>query len=99
MGTVFRQCATVSEAARLLADIVHEQDGGDANYFKSQLSRYLFSVERIAALHAPPGRVLDIGSHYLQQTALLSLIGYEVVGIDVPLFTEAPFVRERAERM
>jgi len=89
----------VREASEVLADIVREQDGGDANYFKSQLSRYRFSLDRIAALHSPPGRVLDIGSHYLHQTALLSLMGYDVVGIDVPLFTEAPFVRERAQRL
>jgi len=99
MATAFRQCSTVQEAAAILADIVREQDGGDANYFKSQLSRYLYSVKRITALHPPPARVLDIGSHYLQQTSLLSLMGYEVVGIDVPLFTDATFVRERAGRL
>jgi 2-polyprenyl-3-methyl-5-hydroxy-6-metoxy-1,4-benzoquinol methylase len=99
MVTAFRQCSNVQEAATILADVVREQDGGDANYFKSQLSRYLYSVKRITALRPPPARVLDIGSHYLQQTALLSLMGYDVVGIDVPLFTEAPFVRERAARL
>jgi 2-polyprenyl-3-methyl-5-hydroxy-6-metoxy-1,4-benzoquinol methylase len=46
---------------------------------------------------APPCSVLDIGSHYLHQGAVLARMGYEVTGIDVPLFTEAPMVMARAQ--
>src|SRR4051812_41931891 len=99
MSIAFRECSTVQEAITVLVEVVQEQDGGDANYFKSQSSRYRYSLERLVALRPPPARVLDIGSHYLHQTALLSLMGYDVVGIDVPLFTEPAFIRERAERL
>src|SRR5262245_32474400 len=99
MVTDSRNCSTVPEAAEVLAAIVREQDGGDADYFRSQQNRYLYSVERITTLCPPGARVLDIGSHYLHQAALLSLLGYEVVGLDVPLFANSPFLRARAERL
>lgn len=93
------RCSSVSEAAKILGDLVQQQNGGDGNYFRSQLNRYLYSVERLTKLCPPPCRVLDIGSHYLHQAILLRLLGYEVHGIDVPLFSEVPFIRERAETM
>jgi 2-polyprenyl-3-methyl-5-hydroxy-6-metoxy-1,4-benzoquinol methylase len=99
MTTEYRRSATIDEAAAVLAEIVRRQDGGDANYFDSQLTRFRYSVGRIMQLRPPSCRVLDIGSHYLHQAVLLSLLGYDVVGLDVPLFTDAPFVRERADAM
>ncbi|WP_161808477.1 class I SAM-dependent methyltransferase [Methyloglobulus morosus] len=89
----------MEEAAGLLADLVKEQDGGDENYFNSQLRRYLYSIRRINQLCPTPCRVLDIGSHYLHQSTLLSLLGYDVYGLDVPLFTKAPFIQERSRLM
>src|SRR5690348_16698428 len=94
-----RQPTDLTKALEHLAQIVREQDGGDANYFKSQSTRYLYSVQHIVSICPPPARVLDIGSHYLHQTALLKLMGYDTVGIDVPLFTDVPFIRERAARL
>ena len=79
-----------------LVATVTRQRQGDENYLRGQLPRYARSAERLQALAPPPCRVLDIGSHYLHQAALLARMGYEVTGIDVPLFTEAPFVRARA---
>ena len=97
--TGYRQCSTLDEAIGILAEVVKQQNGGDANYFNSQLNRYRYSVDRITKLCPPPCRVLDIGSHYLHQSVLLSLLGYDVCGMDVPLFTEAAFIRERSEAM
>jgi len=95
----YRRCASLEEAAEVLAALVKKQDGGDENYFNSQLRRYLYSIERISELCPNPCRVLDIGSHYLHQSTLLSLLGYEVYGLDVPLFTDAPFIQERSKAM
>lgn len=81
-----------------LGELVRSQRAGDETYFGHQLPRYLQSVSRIQALRPAPARVLDIGSHYLHQAALLSRLGYEVSGIDIPLFAGAEFVRERAAR-
>jgi 2-polyprenyl-3-methyl-5-hydroxy-6-metoxy-1,4-benzoquinol methylase len=99
MTLTHRQCSTTEEAVRVLGELVQQQDGGDANYFRTQLNRYVYSIERITKLRSKRCRVLDIGSHYLHQSVLLSLLGYEVWGLDVPLFTEPSFIRERAEAM
>ena len=39
-----RRCSSLEEAAELLADLVKKQDGGDENYFNSQLKRYLYEL-------------------------------------------------------
>jgi 2-polyprenyl-3-methyl-5-hydroxy-6-metoxy-1,4-benzoquinol methylase len=83
----------------LLTDLVAFQNGGDCNYFKSQRNRFLYSVKRITQICPAPCTVLDIGSHYLHQAALLSLLGYKVIGMDVPLFTRPSFIQERAALM
>jgi 2-polyprenyl-3-methyl-5-hydroxy-6-metoxy-1,4-benzoquinol methylase len=95
----YRKCSSLEEAAELLTELVKKQDGGDQNYFNSQLRRYLYSIRRISQLCPMPCRVLDIGSHYLHQSTLLSLLGYDVCGLDVPLFTDAAFIQERSKLM
>jgi 2-polyprenyl-6-hydroxyphenyl methylase/3-demethylubiquinone-9 3-methyltransferase len=79
-----------------LTDVVRREHAGDESYFNSQLCRYARTVSRIREIRPEPCRVLDIGSHYLHQSALLSSLGYEVYGIDVDVFTDATFVRQRA---
>jgi SAM-dependent methyltransferase len=99
-GTVEQpRCSTVSEAVKSLSDLIKEQDGGDENYFHGQLGRFSRSANRILQIRPTPCKVLDIGSHYLHQAGLLSLLGYEVYGLDVELFTGAAFVAERARRL
>jgi SAM-dependent methyltransferase len=95
----YRRCATLEEAAAHLGEIIQKQGGGDGNYFKGERKRYLYSIARVLEICPPPCRVLDIGSHYLHQAVLLSLLGYDVVGLDVPFFTERNFIRERANVM
>jgi 2-polyprenyl-6-hydroxyphenyl methylase/3-demethylubiquinone-9 3-methyltransferase len=80
-----------------LSQLVASQRGGDENYFRHQLPRYRRTVQRIAALRPERCRVLDIGSHYLHQGVLLRCLGHEVCGIDIGLFTEADFVKDRAQ--
>lgn len=86
----------LASAIRVLTGLVDVQRGGDDTYFRNQLPRYTRTIRRIQELRPPPCRVLDIGSHYLHQSVLLSELGYEVTGIDIALFTGASFVQERA---
>lgn len=86
----------LSSAIQALTNIVDVQHGGDQTYFRNQLPRYKRTLARIQELRPAPCRVLDIGSHYLHQSVLLSELGYEVAGIDIELFTSADFVQERA---
>lgn len=90
-------CSTVSQAMEKLREISRAQDGGDAPYLDRQSARYMRSVARIKELYPPPRRILDIGSHYLHQAVLLHLLGYELFGLDIELFTRAPFIEERAK--
>jgi len=92
-------CSTVDEAIDTLARVVAEQAGGDAGYFKSQHERFRLTGERIKTLCPKPVRVLDVGSHYLHQASIFSLLGHDVIGVDVPLFSKANFIVERAKRM
>lgn len=86
----------LGKATRAIAGLVDSQRGGDENYFRDQLPRYLRTCKRIQELVPARGRALDIGSHYLHQSVLLSELGFEVTGVDVELFTSAAFVKERA---
>lgn len=83
-------------ALSALAAIVEAQQGGDIGYFRGQSQRFERTAKRLLESFPPPCRVLDIGSHYLHQTSLMKLMGYDVHGLDIPLFAEAPFVAERA---
>ena len=86
----------VDAAAHALGRLVMTQRAGDERYFAQQLPRYRRTLRRLQHLRPTPCRVLDIGSHYLHQAVLLSELGHEVWGIDVPLFAQAPFVQARA---
>lgn len=86
----------VAGAVHALAHLISRQHAGDENYFHNQVNRYARTVSRIRELRPNPRRVLDIGSHYLHQSVLLSELGYQVSGIDIELFTSAAFVQERA---
>lgn len=83
-------------ATEALAKMVNSQRRGDENYLHNQLPRYSRTIRRIQELCPAPARVLDIGSHYLHQSVLLSELGYEVSGIDIELFSGADFIKERA---
>lgn len=86
----------LASATQVLARLVNAQHGGDETYFRNQLPRYSRTINRIQQLCPTPCRVLDIGSHYLHQSVLLSELGHVVAGIDIDLFANADFVRERA---
>lgn len=89
----------LDSALAALSAIVASQEGGDIAYFEGQSQRFRYTVQRLLENFPPPRCVLDIGSHYLHQASLMSLLGYEVHGIDIPLFAEAPFVVDRARRL
>jgi hypothetical protein len=70
----YRRCSSVGESAELLSALVKKQDGGDENYFNSQLRRYLYSMRRINEFYPNLCHILDIGSQYLNKSTLLSLL-------------------------
>jgi len=74
-------------------------DGQDKEYFKAHERRFRHSMKSILSIVPAGARILDVGSHYLHQSALLRLLGFEVWAIDVPEFAEIDFVRQRAQRL
>jgi 2-polyprenyl-6-hydroxyphenyl methylase/3-demethylubiquinone-9 3-methyltransferase len=92
-------CSSVEEAIAVLEQLVASQAAGDEQYFRSQMERFRLTVRRLEQLSPKRMRILDVGSHYLHQASLLRLMGHEVIGIDVPLFSQAPFVVDRAHRL
>ncbi|HLJ95092.1 MAG TPA: class I SAM-dependent methyltransferase [Gemmataceae bacterium] len=75
------------------------KEGYDRAYFDSHERRYRQCIQRVLSLVPAGSRVLDIGSHYLHQSGLLRLLGYEVWALDVPAFTQLDFVKGRAQEL
>lgn len=86
----------LNAAIQTLTRFVEVQRGGDQRYLTNQMPRYARTMARIQTLCPDRCRVLDIGSHYLHQSVLLRELGHEVTGIDIGLFANAPFLKERA---
>jgi 2-polyprenyl-3-methyl-5-hydroxy-6-metoxy-1,4-benzoquinol methylase len=75
------------------------QPGHDRAYFETHEPRFRRAAQRVTEI-APLGCcVLDLGSHYLHLAAILRLLGYDVVALDVPVFQNLQFVRSRAETL
>jgi len=88
----------IAELRRMISD---SKSSADAEYFNFHEQRFRRSVSRLLELLMPGATVLDIGSHYLHQGALLKVAGgsHTIIGADVAAFTELDFVRARARQL
>jgi SAM-dependent methyltransferase len=68
----------------------------DVQYFLHE-PRCRRNMQRISELLPRGSTLLDIGSHYLHQSALLSILGYKVIAMDVPAFADIDAIRRRAD--
>ncbi|GEM_PF-616226 len=87
---------TIDDAFRTVRKALWE--GQDIDYFEFHQNRFRRSVERVMQLLPSGSTVLDVGSHYLHQSALLALLGYKVIGMDAPEFACLDSIRQRAEQ-
>lgn len=71
----------------------------DLAYFNLHEARFRKTAERISELVPPGSVILDVGSHYLHQAAVLKQIGFDVSAMDVPDHTRLPFVAGRARSL
>jgi 2-polyprenyl-6-hydroxyphenyl methylase/3-demethylubiquinone-9 3-methyltransferase len=69
----------------------------DRAYFNFHKRRYLRMARTIASRVQPGAVILNIGSHYLHTSLLFKFIGYQVYSMDVGLFWQVGFVKERAD--
>lgn len=87
----------IDAALERLRDIVaHSGSAIDLSYL-DHIPRYRRTAQRLTGFVPRGAKVLDVGSHFLHQAVLFSLLGYQVVGIDVPAFAEVPLLAQRAE--
>jgi 2-polyprenyl-6-hydroxyphenyl methylase/3-demethylubiquinone-9 3-methyltransferase len=93
MNSVADACIAVKK------ELANSRSADDLAYFDLHERRFRDTASRVAELVPPNGRILDVGSHYLHLSSILTLLGYRVVSMDVPAHSTLPFVSERAERM
>jgi 2-polyprenyl-3-methyl-5-hydroxy-6-metoxy-1,4-benzoquinol methylase len=75
------------------------QPDHDRAYFDAHVARFRRAAQRVTEIAPRDSLVLDLGSHYLHLAAILRLLGYDVVALDVPVFQNLQFVRARAETL
>lgn len=73
-------------------------NSGDIEYFTFHEKRYKRMASTITKQLEAGTRILDIGSHYLHSSMILTQLGYEVHGMDVGEFWSLKWVQERASR-
>lgn len=76
--------------------IIENGSPSELEYFNYHEKRYLRMANSITRNIKPNGSILDIGSHYLHSSMILSALGFKVVGMDVSEFWDMSFVKERA---
>lgn len=75
-------------------------DGGyELPYLRQHFPRYLDTKRRLLANKSLPDdtRVLDVGAHWLHQTLLYAIEGFEVTALDLPATFDLPMVRALAQ--
>ena len=89
----------ISDAcAAVRAEVERAGSSDDIGYFNYHEQRLRGTAARVLELVPTTVEVLDIGSHYLHLSSVLTALGYRVSGIDVPAFAKLPLVVERATR-
>lgn len=81
--------------AKVMREIESEGCAQEIGYFGHE-ARYRRNIKRIVELTAPGATLLDIGSHFLHQAAILSELGYRVIGMDVAEFAGVELIKKRA---
>ena len=94
MASIKVQNSTVDEAFKKCRLLLKK--GQDREYFDGHAKRYRHCIDSVMRLTPLGAKILDVGGHYLHQSVLLRLLGYEVCAMDVPAFSGLSFVEERA---
>jgi 2-polyprenyl-6-hydroxyphenyl methylase/3-demethylubiquinone-9 3-methyltransferase len=96
MGNHLKICSTVDEALSAIDNLNSSFTKSSYLYYREHRCRYERTLRRIKQTVPKGSRILDVGSHFLHQSMLLKLLGYEVVGIDVSEFSNHDSVKNLA---
>lgn len=90
-----------SPQLQMLLREMHDCGGTDADYLRHHYARFAITkheFERGRPIARRGGTVLDIGAHWLHQSALYALAGYRVTAMDRPPALDHPGIGEFARR-
>jgi len=93
MSEVQKIDAAISKVKRHVEKVGYAKDIEYYHYHKERFRRLAI---KISDLLPNGGKILEIGSHYLQTGSILSELGFEVESVDVSAFWEMDFVQERS---
>ena len=96
---IFNNKESIEAALLKVEEIVTATNNGqDIEYFRFHKKRFERMATTIVKRAKPGALILDIGSHYLHSSLLLTFLGYKVHAMDVGVFTELDFVQERIKQ-
>lgn len=76
--------------------VVASGNPSDLSYFRFHEKRFKKMAETIISISEPGCLVLDIGSHFLHSSLLLTFLGYRVQPMDVKELWDIPLIQQRA---
>ena len=76
--------------------VVASGNQNDFSYFRFHEKRFKKMAETITSICEPGSLVLDIGSHFLHSSLLLTFLGYHVRPMDVQELWDIPLIQQRA---
>lgn len=82
--------------AKVESIVMESSNENDHTYFIFHKARYRKMAEKITQICQPGSLVLDIGSHFLHSSLILSVLGYQVTPMDVQEFWELDYIKQRA---
>ena len=77
--------------------VIKTNNSKELEYFDYHEKRFARTARSILGSVGKGGDILDIGSHYLHTSMLLSELGYKVYAADVSEFSEISFIKERRD--
>ncbi len=78
--------------------ILQEGNEQDIAYFQYHQVRYEYMANSVSKLIPSGSEVLEMGSHYLHSSLILTKLGYKVYAMDVEAFWKIPLVEERGKK-
>lgn len=84
--------------SRVKEEVVETNNSKELEYYQYHEKRFERMGRSILKKMPNGGRILDIGSHYLHSSMILTELGYEVYAVDVSEFWEISFIQKRMEK-
>src|SRR6266581_385221 len=92
--------SAILKQVEFLKSIIPAGDFHDYGFLDTHVQRFSYFLTKLTSwVPAEQNRrteILEIGSYHLHLSVLMSKLGYEVKGVDLPAFVNRPVVASRA---